>query len=60
MAADSYVIVKYDYTAQEDQEISICKNERLGLLDDTKNWWKVRLKKAIKGGYYLYNALSFG
>ncbi|KAJ1367900.1 hypothetical protein KIN20_028922 [Parelaphostrongylus tenuis] len=37
----SYVIVKYDYSAQEDQELTIKKNERLRLIDDSKNWWKV-------------------
>lgn len=47
MSADSYVIVKYDYVAQEDQELSIQKNERLGLLDDTKNWWKVNFRILI-------------
>ncbi|CAJ0915468.1 unnamed protein product, partial [Mesorhabditis belari] len=35
------VVVKYDYIAQEDQELTIKKNERLKLLDDSKNWWKV-------------------
>uniref|UniRef100_A0A914ZMR6 Cytoplasmic protein NCK2 n=2 Tax=Parascaris univalens TaxID=6257 RepID=A0A914ZMR6_PARUN len=41
MSDDIYVVVKYDYTAQEDQELTIKKNERLKLLDDSKNWWKV-------------------
>uniref|UniRef100_A0A915EQS7 SH3 domain-containing protein n=1 Tax=Ditylenchus dipsaci TaxID=166011 RepID=A0A915EQS7_9BILA len=36
-----YVVAKYDYTAQEDQELSLKKNDRLKLLDDSKNWWKV-------------------
>ncbi|CAJ0572718.1 unnamed protein product, partial [Mesorhabditis spiculigera] len=40
-AEDVYVVVKYDYLAQEDQELTIKKNERLRLIDDTKNWWKV-------------------
>ncbi|GMT32407.1 hypothetical protein PFISCL1PPCAC_23704 [Pristionchus fissidentatus] len=40
-AAEVYVVTKYDYNAQEEQELSIKKNERLKLLDDTKNWWKV-------------------
>uniref|UniRef100_A0A8R1DMZ3 Cytoplasmic protein n=1 Tax=Caenorhabditis japonica TaxID=281687 RepID=A0A8R1DMZ3_CAEJA len=39
--SEDYVIVKYDYLAQEDQELTIKKNERLKLLDDSKNWWKV-------------------
>ena len=41
MADEVYVVVKYDYTAQEDQELTVKKNERLKLIDDTKNWWKV-------------------
>ncbi|CAI2356961.1 unnamed protein product [Caenorhabditis sp. 36 PRJEB53466] len=39
--SEDYVIVKYDYLAQEEQELTIKKNERLKLLDDSKNWWKV-------------------
>ncbi|CAD6185435.1 unnamed protein product [Caenorhabditis auriculariae] len=39
--SDDFVIVKYDYLAQEDQELTIKKNERLRLLDDSRNWWKV-------------------
>ncbi|CAI5454803.1 unnamed protein product [Caenorhabditis angaria] len=39
--SDDYVIVKYDYLAQEDQELTIKKNERLKLIDDSRNWWKV-------------------
>jgi hypothetical protein len=42
MNDDVFVVVKYDYTAQEEQELTIRKNDRLRLLDDTKNWWKVR------------------
>ncbi|TKR81516.1 hypothetical protein L596_015375 [Steinernema carpocapsae] len=38
---DVFVVVKYDYLAQEDQELTIKKNERLRLMDDSKNWWKV-------------------
>lgn len=39
--SEDYVVVKYDYLAQEEQELTIKKNERLKLLDDSKNWWKV-------------------
>ena len=42
---DEYVTVKFDYIAQEDQELTIKKNERLKLLDDSKNWWKVELSR---------------
>ncbi|CAI4232618.1 unnamed protein product [Auanema sp. JU1783] len=41
MTEEAYVIVKYDYLAQEEQELTVKKNERLRLLDDSKNWWKV-------------------
>ncbi|KAM4041038.1 SH2/SH3 adapter protein NCK1 isoform 1-T1 [Anomaloglossus baeobatrachus] len=36
------VIAKFDYVAQQDQELDIKKNERLLLLDDSKSWWRVR------------------
>lgn len=39
--AEQYVVSKFDYKAQETQELSITKNERLTLLDDSRNWWKV-------------------
>lgn len=41
MNDDVFVVVKYDYNAQEEGELTIRKNERLKLIDDTKNWWKV-------------------
>lgn len=41
MSDDVFVVVKYDYNAQEEGELTIRKNERLKLIDDTKNWWKV-------------------
>ena len=39
---DAYVLAKYDYNAQGVEELSIKKNERLVLLDDSKAWWKVQ------------------
>jgi len=42
MASDDvYVIAKYDYNGQDRQELRIKKHERLILLDDSKQWWKV-------------------
>lgn len=41
MGDEVYVIAKYDYEAQDDNELHIKKNERLILLDDSKQWWKV-------------------
>ncbi|KAI6243942.1 hypothetical protein M3Y99_00061600 [Aphelenchoides fujianensis] len=37
---DSFVFAKYDYAAQEGHELTITKNERLKVLDDSFNWWK--------------------
>jgi NCK adaptor protein len=36
------LVAKYDYTAQDELELSLTKNERLILLDDAKQWWKVQ------------------
>jgi len=36
------VVAKYDYQAKDDKELNIRKNERLILLDDSKQWWKVQ------------------
>ncbi|KAL3106915.1 hypothetical protein niasHT_010830 [Heterodera trifolii] len=37
---DEFVVAKFDYEAQEERELSVTKNERLKLLDDTNPWWK--------------------
>ncbi|XP_051538641.1 cytoplasmic protein NCK1-like isoform X1 [Myxocyprinus asiaticus] len=42
MTEEVIVIAKFDYIAQQDQELDIKKNERLWLLDDSKSWWRVR------------------
>ena len=42
MTEEVIVVAKWDYTAQQDQELDIRKNERLLLLDDSKTWWRVR------------------
>ncbi|XP_055344358.1 cytoplasmic protein NCK2-like [Paramacrobiotus metropolitanus] len=44
-----YVIAKYDYNASSDQELSLRKNERLRLVDDSKQWWKVENAKYQSG-----------
>lgn len=50
MTEEVIVIAKWDYTAQQDQELDIKKNERLWLLDDSKTWWRVR-NTSNKTGY---------
>ncbi|XP_043926291.1 cytoplasmic protein NCK1 isoform X1 [Protopterus annectens] len=42
MTEEVLVVAKFDYVAQQDQELDIKKNERLWLLDDSKSWWRVR------------------
>lgn len=42
MTEEVIVVAKWDYMAQQDQELDIRKNERLFLLDDSKTWWRVR------------------
>ncbi|KAG5285373.1 hypothetical protein AALO_G00002650 [Alosa alosa] len=42
MSEEMIVIAKFDYVAQQDQELDIKKNERLWLLDDSQSWWRVR------------------
>ncbi|XP_034153569.1 cytoplasmic protein NCK2 [Esox lucius] len=42
MTEEVTVVAKWDYMAQQDQELDIRKNERLTLLDDSKTWWRVR------------------
>ncbi|KAJ4925548.1 hypothetical protein JOQ06_018274 [Pogonophryne albipinna] len=42
MTEEVIVIAKFDYMAQQDQELDIKKSERLWLLDDSKSWWRVR------------------
>ena len=32
----------YDYSANQDEELSIRKNEKLTLLDSSKTWWRVQ------------------
>ncbi|KAL3990152.1 SH3 domain family protein [Acanthocheilonema viteae] len=49
MSDDVFVVVKYDYNAQEEGELTIKKNERLKLIDDTKNWWKVVNEEGVIG-----------
>lgn len=40
--AGEIIVAKFNYHAQETHELTIAKNERLVLLDDTCLWWKVK------------------
>ena len=39
---DQWVIAKYDYKAENGKELDIKKNEKLILVDDTRDWWMVQ------------------
>ena len=40
-SSDEIVVALYDYSAKEQEELSIKKNEQLVLLDAKFTWWKV-------------------
>ncbi|XP_076100090.1 cytoplasmic protein NCK2-like isoform X1 [Mytilus galloprovincialis] len=43
------VVAKYDYKAENAQELDIRKHEKLVLLDDTREWWKVQNNRNKSG-----------
>ncbi|BFZ06131.1 hypothetical protein BsWGS_09170 [Bradybaena similaris] len=45
------LVAKYDYNAENSQELSMRKGERLLLVDDTKDWWKVRSPETGREGF---------
>ncbi|XP_060573333.1 cytoplasmic protein NCK2-like isoform X2 [Ruditapes philippinarum] len=47
---DQWVIAKYDYKAENSKELDMKKNEKLILVDDTKEWWMVQNSRN-KSGY---------
>ncbi|CAF1104930.1 unnamed protein product [Rotaria sordida] len=49
--SNEIVIAKFNYNAQENHELSIVKNERLLLLDDSCLWWKVKRIDTDEIGY---------
>eukprot|EP00794_Sanderia_malayensis_P010939 gene10939-12100_t len=50
MGEDSNVAVAiYDYKAQDNTELTIQKNEKLIVLDDSQAWWRVKSEKNLSG-----------
>ena len=45
------IVAKFNYHAQENHELTIVKNERLVLLDDSCLWWKVKRVDSDDAGY---------
>lgn len=44
-----YVVAKYDYAVQGQQELDLRKNERYLLLDDSRHWWRVQNTRGHTG-----------
>ena len=53
-----FVLAKYDYIAQGNQELDMKRNERLLLIDDTKHWWRVQNGRG-QTGYIPSNYVPF-
>jgi len=49
MEEQAIAVAKYDYTAEGQGELSIRKNEKLTVIDDTQLWWKVQNEKSVSG-----------
>ncbi|TTD62574.1 Epidermal growth factor receptor kinase substrate 8 [Bagarius yarrelli] len=45
----SFAKSKYDFTARNNTELSVLKDEVLEVLDDRKQWWKVRNSAGLTG-----------
>ena len=45
------VVAKFDYAAQDAQELDMKKNDKLILLDDSRHWWRVQNAKNQTGGW---------
>ena len=43
------VVAKFDYAAQDAQELDMKKNDKLILLDDSRHWWRVQNAKNQTG-----------
>ncbi|KAK3744578.1 hypothetical protein QZH41_004992 [Actinostola sp. cb2023] len=49
MSEEPVAIALYDYNAQQKEELSIKKNEKLIIIDDSQTWWKVRNEQSLSG-----------
>lgn len=49
MSEEPIAVALYDYNAQGNQELSIKKNEKLIIIDDSQTWWKVRNEQSQSG-----------
>uniref|UniRef100_A0A914X7K0 SH3 domain-containing protein n=1 Tax=Plectus sambesii TaxID=2011161 RepID=A0A914X7K0_9BILA len=56
MKEEVYMVAKFDYTANQKQELSFKKNERFKLIDDSNDWWQVT-NKCNQSGFVPNNYL---
>ncbi|KAE8612942.1 hypothetical protein XENTR_v10007508 [Xenopus tropicalis] len=47
--AQRYALCKYDFVARNSNELSVLKDDVLEVLDDKKQWWKVRSSSGAVG-----------
>ncbi|KAL8170041.1 UNVERIFIED_CONTAM: hypothetical protein K2H54_062246 [Gekko kuhli] len=52
-----YAKIRYDFTARNASELSVLKDEILEVLEDNKQWWKLR-NRSGQAGYVPYNILD--
>ncbi|RUS91077.1 hypothetical protein EGW08_001205 [Elysia chlorotica] len=52
------LVAKYEYRAENSQELTMRKGERLLLVDDSKDWWKVRSPETGKEGFVPSNFIK--
>lgn len=45
------LVAKFDYESKEQHELDLKKNERLILIDNSKNWWLVKKFDSEQTGY---------
>ena len=48
---NTILIAKFDYESKESHELGLKKNDRLILIDNTKNWWLVKKFENDQTGY---------
>jgi len=49
MGDDVIAVAKFDYTANQDNELTIHKNDRLVVLDSSRTWWRVKNENMVSG-----------
>ena len=48
---ETHLVAKYDYLAENAVELTMKKGDRLLLVDDTKDWWKVKALDSGREGF---------